>query len=313
MTTLQQIELTCPVCETRFRSQAVVATNSFGGKRTDFHERAAGTQPLPYLVHCCARCGYAGSEKDFTDEAEITPTVREHVWNELAPSLHRSLQWHRTHGTHGTHGAQTPAHGSPATPGTPRAGGLLGGLLGGSGSGSGRSGETANSANAGNSASNSASNSANASNSAASVPGASSSTSSSSAVAPMVAVPGSEKYEAAAKVAEWAGAEPRQVADLLLRAAWCCVDEGDVEAERYFRRKAAWAFEQALSAYDGVAREERAVLTYLVGELWRRAGDGKAARQWFEQVPHELTDAGSQQWVLDAARQQKDCPREWFG
>ena len=55
MTTLQQIELQCPVCETRFRSQAVVSTNSFGGKRTDFHERAAGTQPLPYLVHTCNR------------------------------------------------------------------------------------------------------------------------------------------------------------------------------------------------------------------------------------------------------------------
>ena len=301
MTTLQQIELTCPVCETRFRSQAVVATNSFGGKRTDFHERAAGTQPLPYLVHCCARCGYAGSEKDFTDEAEITPTVREHVWNELAPSLHRSLQWHRTHGTHGSHGAHAHGTHTPGAPGAgtppsaPRAGGsggLLGGLLGGSNaSGSASSGSDA----------------------AAAASGASSSTSSSSAVAPMVTVPGSEKYEAAAKVAEWAGAEPRQVADLLLRAAWCCVDEGDVEAERYFRRKAAWAFEQALGAYDGVAREERAVLTYLVGELWRRAGDLRAARQWFERVPHELTDAGSQQWVLDAARQQKDCPREWFG
>ena len=58
-----------------------------------------------------------------------------------------------------------------------------------------------------------------------------------------------------------------------LRAAWCCVDEGDIEAERYFRRLAAWTFEQALSSYDGVAAEERAVLTYLVGELWRRIGD----------------------------------------
>jgi hypothetical protein len=132
-------------------------------------------------------------------------------------------------------------------------------------------------------------------------------------VAAVVAVPGSEKYEAAARVAEWAGAEPRQVADLLLRAAWCCVDEGDVEAERYFRRRAAWAFEQALAAYDGVAREERAVLTYLVGELWRRVGDGRQARGWFEQVAHEVTDAQSQQWVLDASRQQKDAPREWFG
>ena len=76
MTTLQQIELQCPVCETRFRSQAVVSTNSFGGKRTDFHERAAGTQPLPYLVHTCNRCGYTGAERDFTEEAEVTPGLR---------------------------------------------------------------------------------------------------------------------------------------------------------------------------------------------------------------------------------------------
>ena len=95
---------------------------------------------------------------------------------------------------------------------------------------------------------------------------------------------GSEKYEAAAKVAEWQGMEPRHVADLLLRAAWCCVDEGDVEAERFFRRKAAWKFEEALESFDGVARDERAVLTYLVGELWRRVGDTKLATAWFNRV-----------------------------
>jgi uncharacterized protein (DUF2225 family) len=71
MTTLQQIDLCCPVCATRFRSQAVVATNAFGGKRTDFHERAAGTQPLAYLVHMCNRCGFAGAEREFTDETEV--------------------------------------------------------------------------------------------------------------------------------------------------------------------------------------------------------------------------------------------------
>jgi len=272
MTTLQQIELTCPVCETRFRSQAVVSTNSFGGKRTDFHERAAGTQPLPYLVHMCSRCGYAGSEKDFTEEAEITPTLREHVWNELAPKLHQSVLWHQQHGAQGGQGSAAQAS-------------LLGngqGASSGAGASSSSGGQTGT-------------------------------TGATGAVAAMVTVPGSEKYEAAARVAEWAGAEPRQVADLLLRAAWCCVDEGDVEAERYFRRRAAWAFEQALSAYDGVAREERAVLTYLVGELWRRVGDHRQARGWFEQVPHEITEAHSQQWVLDASRQQKDAPREWFG
>ena len=68
-----------------------------------------------------------------------------------------------------------------------------------------------------------------------------------------------------------------------------------------------------MSSFDGVAREERAVLTYLVGELWRRVGDTRQATTWFNRVPAEITDLSTQQWVLDAARQQRDCPREWFG
>ena len=217
MTTLQQIELRCPVCDTCFKSQQVTSTNSFGGKRTDFHERAAGTQPLPYLVHMCCRCGYSGSDRDFAEETDLTQGLREHVWNELAPQVST------------------------------------------------------------------------------------------------VAVLGSEKYEAAAKVAEWQGLETRHVADLLLRAAWCCVDENDSEAERFFRRKAARKFEEALSSFDGVAHDERAVLTYLVGELWRRVGDVGQADEWLRRVEMEVTDPTTQQWVIVAAQQQRDCPREWFG
>jgi hypothetical protein len=216
MTTLQQIELRCPICETQFRSQTVVSTNSFGGKRTDFHERAAGTQPLPFLIHTCNRCGYSGAERDFTEETEVSAVLKERVWNELAPSLNGALS-------------------------------------------------------------------------------------------------GSEKYEAAAKVAEWQGMEPRHVADLLLRAAWCCVDENDIEAERFFRRKSAWKFTEALESFDGVSQEERAVLTYLVGELWRRVGDARLSLVWLNRVGAEVTDPGAQQWVIDAAAQQRDCPREWFG
>jgi hypothetical protein len=55
------------------------------------------------------------------------------------------------------------------------------------------------------------------------------------------------------------------------------------------------------------------VLTYLVGELWRRVGDTKLATTWFNLVVSEIVDAQTQQWVIDAARQQRDCPREWFG
>ena len=48
MTTLRQIVLSCPVSGNNFQSQAVATTNAFGGKRTDFHEKAAGIQPLAF-------------------------------------------------------------------------------------------------------------------------------------------------------------------------------------------------------------------------------------------------------------------------
>jgi uncharacterized protein (DUF2225 family) len=216
MTTLNLIELTCPVCTNDFRSQTVVATNGFGGKRTDFHERAAGMQPLPFFVHLCAHCGFAGVERDFGESADPSEGLRQFVWSELAPALQREL---------------------PS---------------------------------------------------------------------------GSLKYEHAAKVAEWQGADPRYLADLYLRAAWCAVDELDSEAERFYRRKAAWRFAEAISMFEGVPADERAVLTYLVGELWRRIGDGRQATGWFEKVRDEVTDAESQRWVIDAADQQMRQPREWF-
>ncbi len=270
MTTLQRIELQCPVCDTRFISQSVVATNSFGGKRTDFHERAAGTQPLPYLVHMCSRCGYTGAERDFTEDVDPSPLVKEHVWNELAPTVSAATL--------------RPTDG-PGTGST--------GLAGSAGSAGGTGSEQSSG-----------------SGKAASAKGVGASGAVSGGE---LRVPGSAKYEAAAKVAEWQSMEPRYIADFYLRAAWCCVDEGDVEAERYFRRKAVWSFQRALESYDGVAREERAVLTYLVGELWRRIGHTAAAIRWFDRVPEEVMDPNAQRWVLDAARQQRECPREWFG
>ncbi len=172
MTTLQLIELCCPVCDNHFRSRAVEATDSPAGKRTAFHDESLGAAPSRYLVHRCDRCGFSGVEADFTGETELSMMVIDHVWNELAPLV---------------------ANNTGAA---------------------------------------------------------------------------SEKYEAAAKVAEWRGADPRHAAELWLRAAWCCVAEEDVEAERFFQRKAARRFEAALFAFDDVPREDRALLTCLTGELW---------------------------------------------
>lgn len=71
-------------------------------------------------------------------------------------------------------------------------------------------------------------------------------------------------------------------------------------------------FEAGLESWDGVAPDGRAVLTYLVGELWRRVGDVKTASTWFNRVPSEIVAPLRQQWIIDAAKQQRDDPREWF-
>ena len=216
MTTLAEVWLRCPVCEKDFVSQRVVSTNSFGGKRTDFQVRAAGTQPTAYLVHLCPRCGYAGKDSAFEHGATADPLVIEHVWNELTPRL---------------------SNGEPS---------------------------------------------------------------------------GSDRFEHAAKIASWTGGSAYEVGELYLHAAWCCVDEKDVEAERYFRRYAAWSLADALAEYDAIEPNDRAILTYLVGELWRRIGDTALAAEWFDRVQEEVIDSDEQQWVADFAQRQKNDPREWF-
>ena len=39
------------------------------------------------MIHTCNRCGFSGSERDFTEDVEVSPVLKERVWNELAPVL----------------------------------------------------------------------------------------------------------------------------------------------------------------------------------------------------------------------------------
>jgi uncharacterized protein len=210
------IGLTCPSCGYEFTSEAMDWYELPGRKHTDFHLQATGAQPLPYEVHLCIRCGFAGAEAAFTGEREVSFGVRRHILDEITPRL-----------------AET----EPAA---------------------------------------------------------------------------SDKYDCAAKIALWDAAGDRIVADLWLRAAWCCVDEGDIEAERYYRRLAVQHFMDALESYDAIPRDERAVVTYLVGELWRRIGNEQRATEWFDRVGIEVDDPARERWLLELARQQRDCPREWI-
>ena len=221
MTFLQQIKLRCPVCDTSFDSLVAKVTRLLGGRRSDFREDAFGKHALPYLIHVCSGCGYAGEAERFSGTIDLAQDVRDRVWAELRPQL-------------------ATASGKPER------------------------------------------------------------------------IPASEKYEAAAKIAEWQYADARQVGELWLRAAWSCEDEKDTEAERYFRRKAAWAFEEALEDFGGIPADERAAMTYLVGELWRRIGDDWQSNQWFARVPDEIVDFKAQEMFLAMARRQSERPEEWL-
>jgi uncharacterized protein (DUF2225 family) len=117
-------------------------------------------------------------------------------------------------------------------------------------------------------------------------------------------IAGSDKYDAAARIAEWRGDDARRVGELWIRAAWCCLDEDDVEAERYYARYAARWFAKALDVYGEIDGEERASMAYQLGELWLRIGDAKQASTWFERVAGEIVDPDGQRMILEAAQLQ---------
>jgi hypothetical protein len=105
----------------------------------------------------------------------------------------------------------------------------------------------------------------------------------------LLTAPGSEKHEGAAKVAEWRSAKALTIAELWISAARCAIDEGDLEAERYYARFAARWFAEALARNEVTARE-RAKLAYGLGELWLRIGDVQTANGWFERVAEQVRD-----------------------
>lgn len=119
-----------------------------------------------------------------------------------------------------------------------------------------------------------------------------------------------DRYEHAYRIAEFADESPLYLADLALRGAWASVEERDHESERYFRRAAAYQYTSALQHFDMVDHRQRASITYLIGELWRRIGDRDLAELWFEAVPNAVIDETEQRWVVALADRQRNNPQD---
>lgn len=96
---------------------------------------------------------------------------------------------------------------------------------------------------------------------------------------------------------------PLQLAEYHLAASWSAQLEGAPEAAPDSQEEAARHLEQALLIGE-VADEERAVMTYLAGELRRRLGEFVAALQLFDAAAIEFTRHGGPRWLLRALGQQ---------
>lgn len=116
------------------------------------------------------------------------------------------------------------------------------------------------------------------------------------------------KHAIHAQIYELMEASPLHIAGAYLHASWCCVYNDSVDEEREYRKKAIEHLQSALLAKEVVQEDERARLTYLIGELYRRIDDINHAHIWFDKVKRATVDSKARSWLLNLAEQQKNAP-----
>lgn len=119
------------------------------------------------------------------------------------------------------------------------------------------------------------------------------------------------RYELYAEIRKLVGDNIWELANIYLEGAWAAFDEGTAN-EAYLRRLALDHFREAL-AQNLVPVEQEALITYLIGELYRRIGELDAAHTWFNKVILRAETDESWQEIARFATQQRDNPKQMFG
>ena len=101
---------------------------------------------------------------------------------------------------------------------------------------------------------------------------------------------------------------PLQLAELYLAASWSAQHEEVVDAVPLLQADAVRYLESALLVGQ-IADEERAVMTYLAGELRRQLSEFDAALQLFDEAAISFTHYGGPRWLLRALGQQAGMAR----
>ena len=102
---------------------------------------------------------------------------------------------------------------------------------------------------------------------------------------------------------------PLQLAEYYLAASWSAQLDDAPDVVPDYQAEAARQLERALLMGE-LEEKERAVMTYLVGELRRRLGEFDAALRLFDEAAIEFTQHGGPKWLIRALGQQARMARE---
>ena len=125
-------------------------------------------------------------------------------------------------------------------------------------------------------------------------------------------VPPWNRWEFFAWIREAAGAADLELGETFLLASQCARLGGRGEEEERLRRRSIELLEKALEKKE-VPEDSLFKTTYLVGELYRRSGDGWKAKEWFEKTMKLNIDHETKDFFQDLARRQMEEPGDLIG
>lgn len=113
------------------------------------------------------------------------------------------------------------------------------------------------------------------------------------------------KFFLAAKIYEQTSRNPHHIGNLYLRGSWCCRVLEDRKAEIELQQLAVKYLKIAIDKSSILNPDNLPIVTYLVGELYRRLEDKSKAREWFSEVEDVVIDP-EQQWILELTLKQAE-------
>jgi uncharacterized protein (DUF2225 family) len=113
------------------------------------------------------------------------------------------------------------------------------------------------------------------------------------------------RFFLAAKIYEQNERNPYHIGNLYLRGSWCCRLLENRKLEIEMQQLAVRFLKKSVDRSTIINPDNRPIVIYLVGELYRRLEDKKAAREWFGTVEEYVIDT-EQQWVLELTQKQAE-------